>query len=155
MTEHPYFWAKVPVIIGILLLLSGCGSPGNGGKRIVNYRSVTSSILSPALVLPRQGECIEQLVYDADGNVQPLLCPNGEVNVPAWKHYANLGYAPILGLGPQTDEHNAKAALCALQNATLPERLAEWTLVSAYHKWQFSPNPTAVLNGSGCASFPR
>src|SRR5436305_1207985 len=49
--------------------------------------SSARAILAPATVPPVADECSLQTTDAADGNVFPLLCPAGGVNVTAWNHY--------------------------------------------------------------------
>ena len=50
---------------------------------ITSPPTTTPPVLSPATVAPVSAECNEATQTSADGNVSPLLCPKGEVNVAA------------------------------------------------------------------------
>lgn len=117
-------------------------------------------MLPPAVVGPVSTECSMPLTNHADGNVAPLLCPSGGVNVPGWQHYA-LGYvgsrpmswSKTLGLGPGATSAQVLAAMCsdyANVYGTNPLTVSAEHLAAAYYGWKFSPDPSATFQGSSC-----
>lgn len=108
-------------------------------------------ILAPAQVAPARDECSHSLVHDADGNVAPLLCANGDVNILAWRWYAKgwVFHGPIvwsttMGLGRYATYQQVVAAMCvdmANTYGTIPMTLSSETLAAAYYGWHFAHDP--------------
>jgi hypothetical protein len=115
----------------------------------------TLGTLPPVSVPPAIATCQIPVTHEADGNVSPLLCPDGGVNVIAWAYYAKSA-DPILNLGSNSSATSVERALCEVQGATLQTRLDEYRLASAYYGWRFSTSPTNVLTTStGCSRFTK
>ena len=107
-------------------------------------------VLPPATVPPVVGECSQQLTFDADGNASPLLCQNGEINVIAWRYYAQ-GNSSVMSLGPNATPSQVFSALCAgAYTSSYPIQDNVYILSAAYYGWNFSINPTTNLNGGTC-----
>jgi hypothetical protein len=136
-------WFRSLLVSSLAVVLCACSTTSPTVKAVV---------LAPAQNLPRIGECSAKLTHNADGNVEPLLCTDGHVNVLAWDYYARIGDAPILRLGPGASEREIETTLCTVQDATVQQRLNEFTLVSAYNGWAFGSRPAQVLNGAGCSA---
>lgn len=119
------------------------------------------TVLAPATVPPVSNECKVQLVYDADGNVSPLLCPNGGVNVQAWDQYTGncaSGQSQMcsktLSLGPYASPTQVWQAMCsdyATLYRTNPLTISAEELAQAYYGWQFAgDNPAQDFQHLGC-----
>jgi hypothetical protein len=141
----------------------GGGVPGPQPPGSPTASATSRSILPPAAVPPVSGECTEQVVYDADGNVSPLLCQNGGVNVAAWDHYAYantsntvLNGSELLRLGPYASPAQVYEAMCYdLANVFLTNPITESTeeLAQAYYGWVFAgDNPVQDFENLGCSS---
>ena len=89
------------VAVGITLVASAVSVTGCSGihSRIPGTTTMTGptaistsagprTVLPPAMIAAVSAECTLALTHDADGNVRPLLCPNGGLNVAAWQWYA-------------------------------------------------------------------
>lgn len=107
-------------------------------------------VLPPATVSPAVGECSQQLTFDADGNASPLLCQNGEINVIAWRYYAQEG-AAVMSLGPNATPSQVFSALCAAAyTSSYPIQDNVYILSATYYGWNFAINPISNLNGETC-----
>jgi len=104
---------------------------------------VPRQVLAPASVMPAVDLCSADLVATANGNVYPLLCQGGAVNVTAWRFYVQVSSNILaLGLDPTLDQ--VQAALCADQSqyhATYVEESSAYQLAAAYYGWSFTPEP--------------
>jgi hypothetical protein len=103
------------------------------------------TVLPPATVAPVAAECDIPVATSGDGNASPLLCPNGGVNVPAWKFYERIS-APILALGRNASESLVVKTMCTahLQTQdTYPEIENAGKLVGTYYGWSFA-NTSAI-----------
>jgi hypothetical protein len=110
--------------------------------------------LGPATVPPVSDECSLALTHDADGNVTPRLCPNGGVNVLAWKYYAN-GDSQTLALGREATTNQVVQAMChdyVWHYGTNPLTISLQQLAAAYYGWAFPTDPATVFQRQGCAS---
>jgi hypothetical protein len=97
---------------------------------------VARQVLPPATVMPAIDLCSADLVTTANGNVYPLLCHSGAVNVTAWRFYVQVS-SNILALGRDVTLEQVQAALCADQSqnhATYIEVLA--SSVTFRFQWQ-------------------
>jgi len=107
-------------------------------------------VLPPATIPPVVGECSQQLTFDADGNASPVLCQNGEINVIAWRYYAQ-GNSSVMSLGPNATPSQVFSALCAdAYTSSYPIQDNVYILSAAYYGWNFAINPTSNLNGETC-----
>jgi hypothetical protein len=104
---------------------------------------VPRQVLAPAKAMPAVDLCSADLVQTANGNVYPLLCQGGAVNVPAWKFYVQVS-SNVLSLGRDATLDQVRAALCADQSqyhATYVEESSAYELAAAYYGWNFTPEP--------------
>ena len=104
---------------------------------------VERQVLPPATDVPVVNLCSTPLQTTANGNATPLFCRGGEVNVPAWKFYANVSPS-ILGLGLNPTGGQVQAALCDDFNrshATKSEEESGYALATAYYGWTFNLKP--------------
>ncbi len=113
------------------LSVTACGSPPTppGFK-----------VLAPATVPSVAKECSHPLTRTADGNVTPLTCPGGRLNVLAWHFYARLGKG-LLSLGRHPSVREADTTFCSdmsVNHATGPEEVRVATLASQYYGWSFA-----------------
>jgi hypothetical protein len=114
--------------------------------------SALRTVLPPATVPPVKDECTEQLVYDADGNVTPLTCPDGGVNTVAWKHFAVSG-AELLRLGLYATPTQVYQAICHDYHTvygTGPITESAEEIAQAYYQWKFGVNPLSEFEQLGC-----
>ena len=93
------------------------------------------AILSPQTSPPVLAECSITLTDDADGNVSPILCTNGGVNVPAWNYYA-ANHLAVMSLGQSATASQVLSAMCSDTSTNPIEENAE-QLVSHYNGWAF------------------
>jgi hypothetical protein len=104
---------------------------------------VPRQVLAPAKVMPAVDLCSADLVHTANGNVYPLLCQGGAVNMPAWKFYVQVS-SNVLSLGRDATLDQVHTALCADQSqyhATYVEESSAYELAAAYYGWSFTPEP--------------
>ena len=107
---------------------------------------VPRQVLPPATDQPVANLCSEAVIFTADGNVTPILCPSGAVNVRAWQFYAGVS-ASILGLGLNPTQGQAEAAICddfKHNHATKAEEANGYKLAATYYGWSFSIDPSMV-----------
>ena len=119
------------------------------------------TVLAPATTRPVGNECMLQLTYDADGNVSPLLCPGGGVNVLAWQHYAegSIGNGPprpsmVMELGPYASPPQVYEAMCsdyANLFGTNPLTISAEELAVAYYGWTFAGDDPVMDFQQGCS----
>lgn len=127
-----------------------------------NHHTNLRAVLSPATVAPVSDECTLTLTKEADGNVTPLLCSTGGVNVLAWQYYrqGHVGKKPVtksqtMALGRTASPSRVLRAMCADYSniyGTNPLTVSAEHLAAAYYGWNFgSNNPAATFQGAGCA----
>ena len=103
-------------------------------------------VLAPAQDLPVANLCQTSVSFTADGNVTPLLCKSGALNVQAWFFYKSVS-ASILGLGLNPTEGQAESAVCDDLNhnhATRVEEVSGFKLAATYYGWSFAVDVTKV-----------
>jgi hypothetical protein len=104
---------------------------------------VQRRVLAPARVLPAAALCSFETQATADGNVTPIFCRGGAINVPAWIFYAPIS-SNVMSLGRGATRASVTAAMCLdMKNfhATFPEEGYAYELSAAYYGWAFSPEP--------------
>ena len=113
--------------------------------------SLLRAPLSPASDPPQIDECRTQLSVGADGNVSPLFCSNGDLNVLAWEHVAKTNPL-VLSLGPNVLPDQVLRAMCSdLRNSTIPVVVSSYQLAQAYYGWDFGIDPSQELEANGAA----
>lgn len=108
---------------------------------------VAQQTLPPATERPVGQLCSAPIQLAANGNAFPLQCRGGEVNVLAWRHYADVSNT-VLGLGQNPTQGQVEGALCAdlrLNHATPPIESSGYQLAKAYYGWSFLTDPTQVM----------
>jgi hypothetical protein len=117
------------------------------------------AVLAPATVPPVSNECTLQLTYDTDGNVSPLVCPDGGVNGLAWHVYAYgsssvLDSSELLRLGPYASPAQVYEAMCHDYTnvyKTRPITESAEQLAQTYYGWRFAgDNPLQDFQVRGC-----
>jgi hypothetical protein len=100
--------------------------------------------------VPKVNECTQQLTFGADGNVGPITCADGNLNVLAWQQMA--GEHPlVMSLGPYAMPRQVEEALCAsLRNSTIPIQTSAYNISALYYGWNFGIDPSAILLNGGC-----
>ena len=97
-------------------------------------------VLAPATDPPVSNLCQADVTFTADGNVTPLLCKSGALNVQAWFFYKTVS-ASVLGLGLNPTEGQVQAAICddiAHNHATRVEEASSYKLATTYYGWTFN-----------------
>jgi len=112
-------------------------------------------VLAPATVPPVSAECVEQLTYFEDGNISPVTCPNGGVNVLAWRALTDPGPNgddAIFTLGPYATPDQVLTATCAyyLHDETIPIVTSAEGIAAAYYGWKISVSISDELVLGGC-----
>ena len=93
-----------------------------------------------------------QLSYGADGNAGPVTCPNGDVNVLAWKYFAP-DKPKVMALGPYASPLQVLSAMCAdMPHSTYPIEGSIEKISAAYYGWQFGIDMAQALVDGGCPS---
>jgi hypothetical protein len=107
---------------------------------------IEKQVLAPAQDEPVANLCQASVTFTADGNVTPLLCKSGALNVQAWFFYKSVS-ASILGLGLNPTEGQAESAICDDINhnhATRVEEASGYRLAATYYGWSFAVDVTKV-----------
>jgi hypothetical protein len=127
---------------------AGSGGTGSSGA---------AAVLFPATVPPADKECTYPVTRGADGNVAPLLCQDGRLNVDAWNFY-NMSFvgSELLRLGQGATATTVYQAMCfdiTALNMTKPEAESTEKLAAAYYGWNVSASGLSVrLTTEGCPS---
>lgn len=120
------------------------------------------TVLPPATVPPVSAECSLTLTHEADGNVTPLLCPAGGVNIAAWRYYrqGSVDAKPAttsrtMALGRAASASQVLHAMCTDYSnvyGTNPLTLSAEQLAAAYYGWHFGGNdPALTFERTGCS----
>jgi hypothetical protein len=107
---------------------------------------VSHQVLPPASDEPVVNLCAKPVVSSADGNVMPLQCTSGALNVTAWRFYADIS-ASVLGLGLNPTEGQVVNAVCddlAHNHATRVQEASGYRLAVAYYGWAFNVDVSKV-----------
>ena len=107
---------------------------------------VEKQVLAPASDPPVANLCQTQVTSTADGNVTPLLCKSGALNVQAWFFYKSVS-ASVLGLGLNPTQGQVESAICDDLNhnhATRVEESSGYKLAATYYGWSFAIDVTKV-----------
>lgn len=107
---------------------------------------VPKQVLAPASDLPVSNLCTAPVTFVPDGNVRPVLCTSGAVNVKAWQFYADIS-ASVLGLGLNPTQGQVESAICddfKHNHATVPEESSGYLLATTYYGWSFNINVASV-----------
>ena len=109
--------------------------------------------LSPATVPSKAPECSQQITYSASGVVSPLTCTNGDLNVLAWNSLATLEPS-VMSLGYGASSSQVQAALCSDVHANISNPIEEvsYQISALYYGWNFTTNPSAVINNGTCVN---
>jgi hypothetical protein len=140
-------WRRVTRVIlfvvplAAALLFAGCtSSPSSSSSPSKSAR------LAPAPSLPIAAECSIHLVTSVDGNVSSLLCPDGGVNVRAWRTYATNNL--LVMVQPRgASEYQVVQAFCsdlAAGHTTLPIEQSAEELATHYNGWSFGGDSAAT-----------
>lgn len=107
------------------------------------------------VVLP---ESCGALAYGADGNINPITCPDGRPNAAADAYLRHITPPlAVLALGPDASPSDVLAAMCGDRpHSTIPIESSAEELVQAENDWQFNGwgadyQTTYLVNG-GCSS---
>jgi hypothetical protein len=120
-------------------------------------------VLTPATLPPVSDECTLTLMHEADGNVTPLLCSTGGVNIQAWDYYrqGSVGSKPMtpsqtMALGRVATADQVLQAMCADYSniyGTDPLTISAEHLAAAYYGWHFGGNDSvSTFQRTGCTS---
>ena len=107
---------------------------------------IQKQVLAPAQDLPVANLCQTPVTFTADGNVTPLLCKSGALNVQAWFFYKNVS-ASVLGLGLNPTEGQVESAICddlKHNQATRVEEASGYKLAATYYGWTFNVDVAKV-----------
>ena len=111
--------------------------------------SVARQVLPPATDPPVVDLCSKPVVNTADGNVVPLQCSTGALNVQAWTYYSTIS-ASILGLGLNPSPAQPQSAMCddiQHNGASRAQEPSGYRLAKAYYGWTFDVDPNKLTCG--------
>jgi hypothetical protein len=115
-------------------LLASCSSTPIASSQANSYGR-----LPPAPSSPTSAECSIGLTHYADGSVQPLLCPNGGINVQAWFDYAPNNLM-VMAQPRNATESQVFQAMCSDVtggHTTFPIEANAEKLAAHYNGWSF------------------
>jgi hypothetical protein len=125
---------------------------------------ISRAILLPAKVSPVSDECHLPVTRAEDGNVDPLLCAGGGVNIVAWARYAHghVGSLPTtasktMALGRDANATSVVAAMCsdyAAVYGTNPLTISGEKLAAAYYGWTFTDTKISHFDHASCSATP-
>jgi hypothetical protein len=107
---------------------------------------VPQQVLAPASDPPVANLCTTPVNFIADGNVTPLLCKSGALNVRAWQFYAGVS-SSVLGLGLNPTQGQVESAMCddfKHGPATRVEETSAYKLATTYYGWTFNIDVSKV-----------
>ena len=122
-------------------------SPSPSAVASGDETAVAPQILPPATDLPVAHLCSRVVATTSDGNVGPLFCRDGALNVQAWTFYSSIS-ASILSLGLNPTQGQAMNAMCddmAHNGAKRVQEVAGYRLAAAYYGWAFTFDPAKVI----------
>ncbi len=102
--------------------------------------------LPPAPSPPVAAECSISLATSGDGNVNPLLCPDGGINVRAWRVYATNNLL-VMAQPRDASEYQVVQAFCsdlADGHTTLTIEDSAEELAAHYNGWSFGGDSAAT-----------
>lgn len=115
------------------------------------------TVLAGETTRPVEPECARPVTLTSDGNVFPLLCAHGRVNVGAWLFYSRLRPS-MMSLARNASLSGIISALCDFHrdvpagfntsSETLPEQEDIFLLAEAYNGWR-------VPKDLDCAHYQR
>ncbi len=110
--------------------------------------AVATQALPPATTPPAVSECTLDVTTGPDGNVAPLFCQDGGINVLAWQAYAKWN-PKLLGLGPGATAGQVSKTVCndTQNKLTASQELNAGLLAERYYGWKL---PTSLFNASSC-----
>jgi hypothetical protein len=109
----------------------------------------TRQVLSPAATPPVVDECTHSVSVGADGNVGPITCNGGELNVAAWQRLQTSAASNlVMTLGPRALPEDALQAMCTdLRNgSTNVIETSRYKIAELYYGWSFGIDPTSELS---------
>lgn len=118
-----------------------------------NSTSKVYSVLSPATVPSKVAECNQQITFGANGVSGPIKCSNGDLNTIEWNSLATLE-PKVLSLGYSVNTNQVESALCADVHANISNPIEEinYQIASLYYGWNFSSDPSVVINNGTCVN---
>jgi hypothetical protein len=126
--------------------------------------TIARAILLPAKVAPVSDECTLPVSNKTDGNVAPLLCPNGGVNRIAWAHYSRgkvrdlpATSSKTMQLGRDASATSAFGAMCSDYSnvyGTNPLTRSSEKLAAAYYGWTFTDSRVSQFDHQSCPATP-
>jgi hypothetical protein len=125
---------------------SAVATPSTAPTPSTSEVAVARQVLPPATDPPNVDLCSKPVVNTGDGNVLPLQCSTGALNIQAWTYYSTIG-ASILSLGLNPSPAQPQSAMCddiAHNGASRSQEAAAYRLAKAYYGWTFDFDPTKV-----------
>ncbi len=150
----------IVLLAGLGVLAAGCSSipttstPSSASNQAPSQQSTPTPtptpnplILPPATTPSSVGICQPQLSFGADGDVSPLFCQNGAVNVLAWRYFQSA-YPAIFALGAYATPNQIQQVTSKMSPPS-PDADSAYCLAKAYYGWSYaeSLNPAATQQG--------
>ncbi len=99
-------------------------------------------------------ESCGEITHFQDGNIGPVLCPDGRPSLAADSYLRSLLPAvAVLRLEPNANLDDVETAMCAdktFGHLTNPLEESAYRLMAAEQGWQFGDAPIAWLGGQAC-----
>ena len=121
---------------------------GPAGGSTPSSAAVALQILAPASEPPVATECSETVDVAPNGDISPLFCSDGGINVLAWQAYAKRNPS-VMSLGREATSSVVLAAMCndlvSSVHASVNDEINIEALAARYNGWSFTiPRFTAA-----------
>ena len=158
--------SRIFAALGALVIVSvacASGGPAAGGPQATP--TVSSPAASPAETTPGlpspspkgsplAPESCGEITHFQDGNIGPVLCPDGRPSLAADSYFRSLLPAvAVLRLEPNANLDDVQTAMCAdktFGHLTNPTEESAYRLMAAEEGWQFGDAPVLWLQRQAC-----
>jgi len=119
--------------------------------------TATITITSPSALPPASPLALEacgEITHYQDGNIGPVLCPDGRPSFAADTFFRSMEPAlAVLRVGADANLADVETAMCAdktFAHLTNPVEESAYRLAAAEQGWAFGDKPVAWLSGQPC-----
>ncbi len=114
---------------------------GAGGGSTPSSAAVALQTLAPASEPPVETVCSETVDVAPNGDISPLFCSDGGINVLAWQAYAKRNPS-VMSLGRGATSSDVLAAMCddlvSSVHASVNDEINSEALAARYNGWSFT-----------------
>jgi hypothetical protein len=140
--------------LGLYIFAVNSTNPVNNQAFVEANKTNLYKILKPANIPPKVAECKQSLIYASNGNLSPVKCSNGNLNILAW-NAISAQEPKVMRLGYSPTQSQVQSAMCSDASAanidssvaiSAPIEETAYYLSALYYGWNFSINPATVLS---------